>query len=179
MRSSDPHLTTATPLPRRPTSSCGAGRTVAWIGSPDRASNTNSTAVWPLIQPCMAANLRPYGRYRTLRRIIIRVSGARVPSSGNCLALIVYQLCGTLFGVPPTKSRIQVTIDNELAGAVAEFGSGKSRSRAVHDLALRGAEAIRAEKRRLQESLEFLQRLDAGEDDRFDFSVSARLHAER
>jgi hypothetical protein len=24
-----------------------------------------------------------------------------------------------------------------------------------------------------------LQRLDAGEDDRFDFSVSARLHAER
>jgi hypothetical protein len=49
----------------------------------------------------------------------------------------------------------------------------------VHDLALRGAEAIRAEKRRLQESLEFLQRLDAGEDDRFDFSVSARLHAER
>jgi hypothetical protein len=83
-----------------------------------------------------------------------------------------------LFGVPPTNSRIQVTIDKDRAGAVAKFGSGKSRSRA-HDLALRGAEAIRAEKRRLQESLEFLQRLDAGEDDRFDFSVSARLHAER
>lgn len=81
--------------------------------------------------------------------------------------------------MPPTKSRIQVTIDNDLAGAVAEFGSGKSRSRAVHDLALRGAEAIRAERQRLQESLDFLQRLDAGEDDRFDFSVSARLHAER
>jgi len=92
---------------------------------------------------------------------------------------MVYQPCGTLFGVPPTKSRIQVTIDKDLAGAVAEFGSGKSRSRAVHDLALRGAQSLRAEKRRLQESLEFLQRLDAGEDDRFDFSVSARLHAER
>jgi hypothetical protein len=97
----------------------------------------------------------------------------------HCLTLIGVPVVRTLFGVPPTKSRIQVTIDKDLAGAGAEFGSGKSRSRAVHDLALRGAEAIRAEKRRLQESLEFLQRLDAGEDDRFDFSISARLHAER
>jgi Arc/MetJ family transcription regulator len=75
--------------------------------------------------------------------------------------------------------RIQVTIDEALASAVAEFGAGKSRSRAVHDLALRGAHAIRAERERLQEGLEFLRRLDAGEDDRFDFSVSVRLHAER
>ena len=51
--------------------------------------------------------------------------------------------------------------------------------RAVHDLALRGADAIRAEQQRRQEGLEFLRRLDAGEDDRFDFSISARLHAER
>lgn len=81
--------------------------------------------------------------------------------------------------MPPARPRIQVTIDEDLAGAVAEFGSGKSRSRAVHDLALRGAEAIRTENQRLQKGLAFLQRLDAGEDDRFDFSVSARLHAER
>jgi Arc/MetJ family transcription regulator len=75
--------------------------------------------------------------------------------------------------------RIQVTIDEDLASAVAEFGAGKSRSRAVHDLALRGADAIRAEKGQLQEGLDFLRRLDAGEDDRFDFAVSAQLHAER
>jgi hypothetical protein len=81
--------------------------------------------------------------------------------------------------VPSTKPRIQVTLDKDLAVAVTEFGGGKSRSRAVHDLAVRGADAIRAEKRQLRESLEFLRRLDAGEDDRFDFSVSARLHAER
>ena len=81
--------------------------------------------------------------------------------------------------VPSAKPRIQVTIDKDLATAVAEFGGEKSRSRAVHDLALRGADAIRAENRQLEESLEFLRRLDAGEDDRFDFSVSARLHAER
>jgi hypothetical protein len=49
----------------------------------------------------------------------------------------------------------------------------------VHDLALRGAEAIRAEEQRLQGALDFLRRLDSGEDDRFDFSVSAQLHAER
>lgn len=81
--------------------------------------------------------------------------------------------------MPSAKPRIQVTIDKDLAAAVAEFGGGKSRSRAVHDLALRGADAIRAEQERRQESLEFLRRLDAGEDDRFDFSVSAQLHGER
>ena len=77
------------------------------------------------------------------------------------------------------KPRIQVTIDKDLAAAVAEFGGGKSRSRVVHDLALRGAEAMRAEQRQRQEGLELLRQLDAGEDERFDFSVSAQLHAER
>jgi Arc/MetJ family transcription regulator len=78
-----------------------------------------------------------------------------------------------------TKPRIQVTLDDDLAAAVAELGGAKPRSRAVHDLALRGAEAMREEQDRRQEALEFLRRLDAGEDDRFDFSVSAQLHAER
>ena len=81
--------------------------------------------------------------------------------------------------MPSAKPRIQVTIDRDLAAAVAEFGAGKSRSRVVHDLALRGADAIRAEREQAREGLDFLRRLDAGEDDRFDFSVSARLHAER
>jgi Arc/MetJ family transcription regulator len=86
---------------------------------------------------------------------------------------------GYILIVPSAKPRIQVTIDDDLASAVAEFGAGKPRSSAVHDLALRGADAIRAEKEQLQEGLEFLRRLDAGEEDRFDFSISTRLHAER
>lgn len=83
------------------------------------------------------------------------------------------------FVIGSTKPRIQVTLDDDLAAAVAELGGAKPRSRAVHDLALRGAEAIREEQDRRQEALQFLRRLDAGEDDRFDFSVSAQLHAER
>ncbi len=79
----------------------------------------------------------------------------------------------------PAAPRIQVTLDAELRAALVEFGHSGPRSRAVRDLALRGAEAIRAEQRDRQQALEFLRRLDSGEDDRFDFSVSARLHAER
>ncbi len=81
--------------------------------------------------------------------------------------------------MPATKPRIQVTLDSELAAAVAEFGGAKPRSRAVYDLALRGAQAIRSEQNRRQEAIEFLRRLDSGEDDRYDWSVSERLHAER
>jgi hypothetical protein len=74
--------------------------------------------------------------------------------------------------------RVQVTIDPELAAALAEFG-GRSRSRAVRDLAVRGAQALRDDRRRHEEAIEFLRRIDSGEDDRFDFSVSAELHAAR
>lgn len=79
----------------------------------------------------------------------------------------------------PPNTRVQVTVDPALAAALAEFGRSGTRSRAIRDLALRGAEAMRAEQRSRREAIEFLQRLDAGEDDRFDFSVSARLHAGR
>jgi hypothetical protein len=81
--------------------------------------------------------------------------------------------------VPATKPRIQVTLDAELATALAELGGAGSRSRAVRDLALRGAEAIRSEQRGLQDAIEFLRRLDSGEDDGYDFAVSEQLHAER
>jgi hypothetical protein len=81
--------------------------------------------------------------------------------------------------VSSTKPRIQVTLDAELAAALAEHGGGKPSSRAVRELALRGAQAIRSEQRRREEALEFLRRLDSGEDDRFDFSVSEQLHAAR
>jgi hypothetical protein len=78
-----------------------------------------------------------------------------------------------------TKSRVQVTLDSELAAAIAELGGRKPRSRAVHDLALRGAQAIRAEQNRCREAIEFLRALDSGEDDGYDFSVSEQLRAER
>jgi hypothetical protein len=81
--------------------------------------------------------------------------------------------------MPATKPRIQVTLDSELAAAVRELGGAKPRSRAVRDLALRGAEAVRAEHSARQKAHEHLRRIAMGEDDGYDFSVSERLHAER
>jgi hypothetical protein len=81
--------------------------------------------------------------------------------------------------MPPTKRRVQVTLDTELAAAVAEFGGSEPRSRAVRDLALRGAEAIRAERAGHGEAQEHLLRIAAGEDDRYDFAVTESLHASR
>jgi metal-responsive CopG/Arc/MetJ family transcriptional regulator len=81
--------------------------------------------------------------------------------------------------VPSTKPRIQVTLDAELAAALTEVGSSESRSRAVRDLALRGAEAIRAERARKRDAIEHLRRIATGEDDGYDFAVSERLHASR
>lgn len=77
-----------------------------------------------------------------------------------------------------SSSRVQVTVDPELAAALAEFG-GRSRSRAVRDLAVRGAQAMRDDQRQRDDAIEFLRRIATGEDDRFDFSVTAELHAAR
>jgi hypothetical protein len=81
--------------------------------------------------------------------------------------------------MPPTKPRIQVTLDSELAAAVAEFGGAEPRSRAVRDLALRGAEAIREERAYKREAREHLLRIAAGDDNGYDFAVSQQLHASR
>lgn len=81
--------------------------------------------------------------------------------------------------VPSTKPRIQVTLDAELADAVAEFGGLESRSRTVRDLALRGAEAFRVERDARREAHDHLRRIATGEDDRYDFTISEQLHAER
>jgi hypothetical protein len=72
-----------------------------------------------------------------------------------------------------------VPLDSELAAAVAELGVGKSKSRAVHDLAMRGAEAIRDEHEERQEAIAHLVQIANGEDDRYDFAISEQLHAER
>lgn len=77
-----------------------------------------------------------------------------------------------------SSSRVQVTVDPELAAALAEFG-GRSRSRAIRDLAVRGAQAMRDDQRQRDDAIEFLRRIATGEDDRFDFSVTAELHAAR
>lgn len=81
--------------------------------------------------------------------------------------------------MPTTKSRVQVTLDSELAAAVRELGGTEPRSRTVHDLALRGAETIRSEQRKRQEAIEFLRALDEGVIDGYDFAVSEQLRAER
>jgi hypothetical protein len=76
-------------------------------------------------------------------------------------------------------SRIQVTIDPELETALSEFGGSAPRSRAVRDLALRGAEALREEQAAQREAYEHLRRIATGEDDRYDFAVSEQMHASR
>ena len=81
--------------------------------------------------------------------------------------------------MPSAKPRVQVTLDAELAAALTELGSTEPRARAIRDLALRGAEAIRAEQAGKRAALEHLHRIATGEDDRYDFSVSERLHAAR
>jgi hypothetical protein len=78
-----------------------------------------------------------------------------------------------------TKARIQVTVDPELAAALAEFGGSAPRSRAVRDLALRGAEAMRAEAVAEHEAIEHLLRVAGGDDDRYDFAVASALHDSR
>jgi hypothetical protein len=78
-----------------------------------------------------------------------------------------------------TKRRVQVTLDTELARALTELGGASPRSRAVRDLALRGAEAVRAERSARHEAHEHLRRIATGEDDGYDFAVSERLHDER
>src|SRR5580700_6209498 len=86
-------------------------------------------------------------------------------------------------GVPATwytlymtsTTRIQVTLDAELAAAVDEFGGAEPRSRAVRDLAVRGAEAIRAERAGRRDAQMHLLRIAAGEDDGYDFAVSDQL----
>jgi hypothetical protein len=90
----------------------------------------------------------------------------------------MYHKTGTLGRVSATPQRVQVTVDPELDAALAEFG-GRSRSRTMRDLAVRGAQALRDDEQTRREAIAFLRRLDAGDDDGYDFSVSAELHAAR
>jgi hypothetical protein len=72
-----------------------------------------------------------------------------------------------------------VTLDPELAAAVSELGGSNPRSRTVRDLAIHGAEAIRAKRTARRDAIAHLVRIANGEDDGYDFAVSEQLHAER
>ena len=87
----------------------------------------------------------------------------------------LYHIGGTLLFV----ARVQVTVDPELEAALSEFGAGAPRSKAIRDLAVSGAEALRTDRERRGEALEALRRIAVGEDQGFDPAVSEALHRER
>lgn len=125
---------------------------------------------------CLARRVEAHALAATVSHRVILTSHWDHGICAQQLCRDVYHWCGTLSGV--SSSRVQVTVDPELAAALAEFG-GRSRSRAVRDLAIRGAQALRDDERQRDDAIEFLRRISTGEDDRFDFSVTAELHAAR
>jgi metal-responsive CopG/Arc/MetJ family transcriptional regulator len=81
--------------------------------------------------------------------------------------------------VPTRHTRIQVTVDDELAEALDAVGPRPgSRSRLIRDLALRGAAAERAEKERREASHRFLLSVLRGETE-YDPAAALDVHAER
>lgn len=77
--------------------------------------------------------------------------------------------------------RIQVTVDPELAAALAAVdASPRSRSKLVRDLALRGAQVIEAERKAQGSAVEVLLAIADG-DERYDldFGAAAEIHAQR
>jgi metal-responsive CopG/Arc/MetJ family transcriptional regulator len=82
--------------------------------------------------------------------------------------------------VGTTHSRIQVTVSDELAEALQSIDrAGRSRSKLMHDLALRGAQEERRTLEERREAVGHLKRIASGEDDGFDFDVVRELHAAR
>lgn len=81
--------------------------------------------------------------------------------------------------MPTHHSRVQVTVDDELAEVLdAVEADDRSRSRLLRDLALRGAAAERAEAEHRERSRELLLRVVRGQTD-YDPAAAARVHAER
>jgi hypothetical protein len=81
--------------------------------------------------------------------------------------------------VATAKSRIQVTVDSELAAALASVDpSPSSRSKLVRDLALRGAQALREEAQAADTALAVLLEIADGTRD-YDFDAAADLAAAR
>jgi hypothetical protein len=77
------------------------------------------------------------------------------------------------------NSRIQVTVDDELASAMSRIDPAPaSRSRLVRDLALRGAQAVEAERARTGEALTILLEIADGKRD-YDLAASAEVASRR
>jgi hypothetical protein len=91
-------------------------------------------------------------------------------------------------GVPPrwysartatSKPRIQVTLDDELAHALARIDPAPaSRAALVRDLALRGAQAVEEERARRADAIQVLLEIADGTRD-YDFDAVADLVARR
>jgi hypothetical protein len=80
---------------------------------------------------------------------------------------------------PTTKPRIQVTIDDELANALATVDAAPaSRSRLIRDLAIRGGDAIRADRLQAREALSHLTAIADG-DQPHDFTAVSSVLAGR
>jgi metal-responsive CopG/Arc/MetJ family transcriptional regulator len=78
-----------------------------------------------------------------------------------------------------THPRVQVTVDPELAAAMeAVDPHPQSRSRLIRDLAIRGAEAERDERKRRAQGIEHLLSIAKGET-AYDFDAARAIHAER
>jgi metal-responsive CopG/Arc/MetJ family transcriptional regulator len=81
--------------------------------------------------------------------------------------------------MPTTRSRVQVTIDDELADALAAVdASPASRSRLIRDLAIRGADAIRADRLQTREAVSHLIAIADG-DQPHDFAAVQSVLAGR
>ena len=81
--------------------------------------------------------------------------------------------------MPSSLPRVQVTVDAELAAAMAEVDpSPASRSRLIRDLAVRGAEAERERRDRVRWANQQLIKISTGEID-MDLDAVAAIHAER
>jgi len=81
--------------------------------------------------------------------------------------------------MPSSHPRVQVTVDPELAAAMAEIDPHpSSRSRLIRDLAIRGAEAERDARQQRKDAIEYLLSISNGETD-FDFDAAREIYAER
>lgn len=81
--------------------------------------------------------------------------------------------------MPTRHPRVQVTVDPELAEALAEVGPGSaSRSRQIRDLAVRGARATRDERAQREQAREYLLRVARGEVD-LDFDAVRQVYEAR
>jgi hypothetical protein len=81
--------------------------------------------------------------------------------------------------MPSSHPRVQVTVDPELAAAMAAVDPHPtSRSRLIRDLAIRGAAAERDAREREREAVDHLLSITRGDTD-YDFEAARQIHAER